>query len=56
MSNLLRRTWQDNGGQDMAEYAVVLAVILVIVLGVIKFVGSGANNTFSGVASNIRQV
>lgn len=53
---LLRRTWQDNDGQDIAEYAVMLAVILVIVLGVIKFIGSAANNTFSGVASNIGQV
>ncbi|HKU20938.1 MAG TPA: hypothetical protein VJQ50_07980 [Terriglobales bacterium] len=56
MIELLRRTWQDNDAQDIAEYAVMLAVILVIVLGVIKFIGSAANNTFSGVASNIGQV
>lgn len=56
MVELLRRTWQDNDAQDIAEYAVMLAVILVIVLGVIKFIGSAANNTFSGVASNIGQV
>ncbi|HTM90604.1 MAG TPA: hypothetical protein VL155_20530 [Terriglobales bacterium] len=56
MIELLRRTWQDNDGQDIAEYAVMLAVVLVIVLGVIKFIGSAANNTFSGVASDIRQV
>ena len=56
MIELLRRTWQDNDGQDIAEYAVMLAVILVIVLGVIRFIGSAANNTFSGVASNIEQV
>lgn len=53
---LLRWTWQDNDGQDIAEYAVMLAVILVIVVGVIRFIGSAANNTFSGVASNIGQV
>ena len=53
---LLRWTWQDNDGQDIAEYAVMLAVILVIVVGVIRFIGSAANNTFSGVASNIEQV
>ena len=50
---LLQRSWKDNEGQDVAEYAVMLAVILVIVVGTIRLIGSGANNTFSAVASNI---
>ena len=33
MSDLLRRMWEENEGQDIAEYAVMLAVILVIVVG-----------------------
>jgi Flp pilus assembly pilin Flp len=41
-------------GQDIAEYAVVLAVILVVVVGTIKLVGSNANNAFSQVASSIQ--
>jgi len=32
--------WNDEGGQDVAEYAVVLAVILVIVVGTIRLVGT----------------
>ncbi len=56
MIELPHRIWQENDGQDIAEYAVMLAVILVIVLGVIKFVGSAANNTFSQVASKINQI
>lgn len=56
MLHLLHRTWQNNEGQDIAEYAVMLAVILVIVVGTIKLIGTAANNTFSEVASNIGQV
>ena len=35
---------KDDSGQDIAEYAVMLAVILVIVVGTIRLVGSNANN------------
>ena len=41
-------------GQDIAEYAVMLAVILVLVIGTIRLVGSNANNAFSSVASSIQ--
>jgi Flp pilus assembly pilin Flp len=53
---LLHRIWDENDGQDIAEYAVMLAVILVIVVGTIRLIGTSANNTFSEVASNIGQV
>jgi Flp pilus assembly pilin Flp len=41
-------------GQDIAEYAVMLAVILVIVVGTIRLVGSNANTVFSQAASSIQ--
>jgi Flp pilus assembly pilin Flp len=49
--NSLIRVWQDDSGEDVAEYAVMLAVILVIVVGTIRLVGSHANNVFSETAS-----
>jgi len=49
----LRQIWLDDQGQDIAEYAVMLAVILVIVVGTIRLVGSQANNVFSETASAI---
>jgi pilus assembly protein Flp/PilA len=52
---LFRRIWKDEQGQDIAEYAVMLAVILVIVVGTIRLIGSNANNVFSSVASSISQ-
>lgn len=50
----LQRFWLEDQGQDIAEYAVMLAVILVIVVGTIRLVGSNANNVFSNVASSIQ--
>ena len=49
----LRKLWSDDQGQDIAEYAVMLAVILVLVVGTIRLIGSNANNAFSAVASSI---
>ena len=50
MSNLPLQLWRDDAGQDIAEYAVMLAVILVIVVGTVRLVGSNTNNVFSSVA------
>jgi Flp pilus assembly pilin Flp len=49
----LQQLWTDEQGQDIAEYAVMLAVILVIVVGTIRLIGSNANNVFSQVGSSI---
>jgi len=46
--------WNDDSGQDIAEYAVMPTVILVIVVGTIRLVGSNANNAFSSVASTLQ--
>jgi len=51
---LLHRLWCEQEGQDIAEYAVMLAVILVIVVGTVRLIGSNANNVFSSVASSIQ--
>ncbi len=51
MKELLLTLWSNDEGQDIAEYAVMLAVILVIVVGTIKLIGSEANNVFSETAS-----
>ena len=55
MTQLLRKMWTDDAGQDIAEYAVMLAVILVLVVGTIRLIGGSANNVFSATASSIAQ-
>ena len=54
MTKFLTQLWNDESGQDIAEYAVMLAVILVIVVGTIRLIGSNANTVFSEVGSAIQ--
>ena len=53
LRSLIARLWFEDDGQDIAEYAVMLAVILVIVVGTLRLIGSNANNAFSSVASSL---
>jgi Flp pilus assembly pilin Flp len=55
MVTLLRELWLEDSGQDIAEYAVMLAVILVLVVGTVRLIGGNANNAFSAAASAIAQ-
>jgi Flp pilus assembly pilin Flp len=51
---ILRTTWSNDQGQDIAEYAVMLAVILIIVVGTLRLIGTTSNNVFSAAASSIQ--
>lgn len=52
--NLMRKLWREDQGQDIAEYAVMLAVILVLVVGTVRLIGTQSNTVFSQVASSIK--
>jgi Flp pilus assembly pilin Flp len=54
MAKFFRRIWFEDQGQDIAEYAVMLAVILVLVVGTIRLIGTNANNAFSAAASAVQ--
>lgn len=54
MAKFARRLWAQEDGQDIAEYAVMVAVILVIVVGTIRLIGSNTNTVFSNVASTLQ--
>jgi Flp pilus assembly pilin Flp len=53
MLQFCRNLWSDEQGQDIAEYAVMLAVILVLVIGTVRLIGTNANNAFNSVASSL---
>lgn len=55
MTQILNQLWNNDEGQDIAEYALMLAVILVIVIGVVTAIGTNANKVFSEVASAINK-
>jgi Flp pilus assembly pilin Flp len=54
MVEFFRKVCKDEQGQDIAEYAVMLAVILVLVIGTVRLIGTNANNAFSTVASSLQ--
>ena len=54
MTTLLERLCSEVEGQDIAEYGEMLAVILILVVGVVRLIGSNANNVFSNVGSSIQ--
>ena len=54
MSSHFHALWSSDEGQDIAEYAVMLAVILLIVIGTVRLIGSNSNTVFSNVASSIQ--
>ncbi|PYX19798.1 MAG: Flp family type IVb pilin [Acidobacteria bacterium] len=51
---MLYGLWSEEQGQDIAEYAIMLAVILVVVVGTLSLIGSNANSAFSSVASTLQ--
>ena len=53
MRTLITALWNNQEGQDIAEYGVILAMILVLVVGTVRLVGSNANNVFSSVSSSV---
>ena len=55
MLQIFRNLWSADEGQDIAEYAVMLAVILVLVIGTVRLIGGHANNAFSSVANSLSQ-
>jgi Flp pilus assembly pilin Flp len=54
MLQFFRDIWSEEQGQDIAEYAVMLAVILVLVIGTVRLIGTNANTAFSSVASSLQ--
>lgn len=54
MTELIKRLCCEEEGQDIAEYAVMLAVILVLVVGTIRLIGTQSNTVFSNVASSVQ--
>jgi Flp pilus assembly pilin Flp len=54
MDYFLKTLWSSEEGQDVAEYAVMLAVVLVIVVGTVRLIGANAGNVFSQVGSSIQ--
>jgi Flp pilus assembly pilin Flp len=54
MNYFISKLWSNEDGQDVAEYSIMLAVILVIVVGTVRLIGSNSSQVFSQVGSSIQ--
>jgi len=54
MDYFVQTLWSNEAGQDIAEYSIMLAVILAIVVSTVRLIGSNAGNVFSLVGSSIQ--
>lgn len=52
----IRHSWLDDSGQDIAEYAIMLCVLLVVTIVTIHAIGQNANNIFSRLANMLGSV
>jgi len=46
MKRMLHSLWSNDAGQDVAEYALLLAVLLVVVAGAVAAIGTNADTIF----------
>jgi Flp pilus assembly pilin Flp len=53
MRPMLRNLWSDQRGQGVAEYAIMLVVVLTLALGAIRAIGSHSNELFRSIVSAI---
>lgn len=54
MGDFFGGLWERDEAQDVAEYAVMLAVILAIAVATIRMIGSHAGDVFADVGSAIQ--
>jgi Flp pilus assembly pilin Flp len=53
---ILQQFWHNDDAQDIAEYAIMLAVLLVVTIVTIRAIGENANSLFSKLANMLGSV
>ena len=51
MVDLWKAFWSDESGQDLVEYAMLLALIALIVVGAVALLGQNIKTTFDTIAA-----
>ena len=56
MKDILRKVWLDDEGQDLAEYAILLGVILVLTVAAVTAIGGDVNGIFGRADTQLKTV
>ncbi len=51
MKELLTRMWRNEDGQDLAEYALLIALIALVVIGAVTLLGTNIQAVFNLIAN-----
>lgn len=50
MSNVWRRFWEDESGQSLIEYVLIIALVALVVVGVLVTIGEQMRNRFNDIS------
>ena len=53
MKNLMKRLWQEERGQDLTEYALLLVLIALAAISFLDNLASAINNVFSNATTTL---
>ncbi len=53
MTELLKRLWQEEEGQDLTEYALLLVLIALAAIAGMNTLATAINSVFTNAASNL---
>jgi pilus assembly protein Flp/PilA len=51
MKDWMTRLWRDESGQDLAEYALLVALIALVVIGAVTLLGTQIQTVFNNIAN-----
>lgn len=50
LQNLWMALWSDESGQDLAEYALLIALIAIVVIAAVTLLGGNISTVFNNIA------
>jgi pilus assembly protein Flp/PilA len=53
MKNMLKRLWQEEEGQDLVEYGLLVVLIALFAIAAMGKLATAISTVFSGAASNL---
>jgi pilus assembly protein Flp/PilA len=53
MSNIFRKLWHEDEGQDLTEYALLLVLVALAAITAMGTLANAITNTFSSAATNL---
>lgn len=52
--SFLRKLWTEEEGQTLVEYALIIALVAIVVIAALTFLGKKVENTYGNVGNNLK--